>query len=104
MEIYATEDSLESPKERSYYKCRNRSQNNASKWSTHRSSDYTVKAVFSSHSKEEKMKVLKTVSSSMPLESIAEFSSIEECSGAFSNTFDLHEAITSLVNRLFVFY
>ena len=46
---------------------------------------YTVKPVFSGHSKIDKIKVLKTGGSLMQVKSIA------ECSlGAFCNTFDLH--------------
>ena len=58
----------------------------------------TVKPVLIGHSKIDKMKVLKTGGSLMQVESIV------ECCGAFYNTFDLHEAISSLENLFFVFF
>ena len=60
---------------------------------------YTVKPVFSSHSKIDKTKVLKTNCSLMKVKSIA------ECSfGAFCNTFDLHLAIIGLENQFLIFF
>ena len=52
----------------------------------------TVKPVLSGHSKIAKTKILKTNGSLMKVESIA------ECSRAFCNTFDLHQAIIGLEN------
>ena len=59
----------------------------------------TVKPVLSGHSKIDKTKVFKTNGNLMKVASIA------ECSlGAFCNTFDLHLAVISLENQVFVFF
>ena len=61
--------------------------------------DNSVKPVLSGYSIIEKTKVLKTNSSLMKVQSIA------ECSlGAFCNTFHLHEAIIGLENQFMVFF
>ena len=57
---------------------------------------YSVKPVLSGHSKIDKTKVLKTNGSLMKVKSIA------ECSKkAFCNSFDLHQAIISLMKPMF---
>ena len=58
---------------------------------------FTLKPVLSGHSKIDKIKVLKTNSSLMKIETIAEFSL-----GAFCTTFDMHKAMIGLENQFLV--